>query len=157
MGVVMTDRPEKRLAPFSLRLSFQERVELEQLAAGESLSSFIKRHVFTEEGQRNAAPPTKRGKAPVKDHILLGQVLAALGRSRLSQNLNQLAKAANTGNLPLPYDIERDLKQACNDINVMRWLLMRALGMHTEDDTNRRESASQNFVRSSLDTRGLTP
>lgn len=151
----MTDRQNKRLAPFSLRLSFEERAKLENLAAGESLSSFIKRHVFTEEGQRNAAPPTKRGKAPVKDHILLGQVLAALGRSRLSQNLNQLAKAVNTGNLPLAYDVERDLKQACGDVHAMRYLLMRALGMNADDDSTSRESASQSFTRSSLDTREL--
>lgn len=153
----MTDRPTKRQTPFSLRLSFEERANLERLAAGESLSSFIKRHVFTEEGRRNAAPPTKRGKAPVKDHILLGQVLAALGRSRLSQNLNQLAKAVNTGNLPLDYDVERDLRQACGDVQAMRSILMRALGMKTDDDATSRESASQSFMRSTLDTRELRP
>lgn len=151
----MTDRQNKRPAPFSLRLSFEERTKLEKLAAGESLSSFIKRHVFTEDGQRNAAPPSKRGKAPVKDHILLGQVLAALGRSRLSQNLNQLAKAVNTGNLPLAYDVEHDLKQACGDVHAMRSLLMRALGMQSDDQATSRESASQSFTRSSLDTREL--
>ena len=153
----MGDRPNKRLAPFSLRLSFEERAKLENLAAGESLSSFIKRHVFTENGQRNAAPPQKRGKAPVKDHILLAQVLAALGHSRLSQNLNQLAKAVNTGNLPLTYDIERELKQACGDVQAMRSLLMRALGMKTDEDATTRESASQSFTRSTLDSRELIP
>ncbi|MBL4538042.1 MAG: hypothetical protein JKP96_05175 [Oceanicaulis sp.] len=153
----MTDHRPKRPAPFSLRLSFQERAQLEKLAAGESLSSFIKRHVFTEEGRRNAAPPTKRGKAPVKDHILLAQVLAALGRSRLSQNLNQLAKAVNTGNLPLAYDVERDLRKACGDVQAMRSILMRALGMKADDDATSRESASQGFLRSSLDTRELRP
>ncbi|WP_199288381.1 hypothetical protein [Hyphobacterium indicum] len=151
----MTDRQNKRPAPFSLRLSFEERTKLERLAAGESLSSFIKRHVFTQEGQRNAAPPTKRGKAPVKDHILLGQVLASLGRSRLSQNLNQLAKAVNTGNLPLAYDVERDLRQACGDVHAIRFLLMRALGMNADDEATSRESAAQSFTRSSLDAREL--
>lgn len=153
----MTDRRTRRPAPFSLRLTFEERSRLEQLAAGESLSAFIKRHVFTDQGQRNAAPPTKRGKAPVKDHILLGQVLAALGTSRLSQNLNQLAKAVNTGNLPMPYEVERELKQACADIAIMRALLMQALGTKVEDQPRRRESVAQSFARASADVRELRP
>ena len=39
------------------------------------------------------------------------------------------AQADVKGNLALPYDIERDLKQARDAINVMRWLLMRALAV----------------------------
>lgn len=144
------DNRYKRPAPFSLRLTFEERTKLEYMAAGESLSSFIKRHVFTENGRRNAAPPTKRGKAPIKDHILLAQLLAALGHSRLSQNLNQLAKAVHTGSLPLPYDVERDLIRAGNDIHHMRQLLLGALGMKTEASDNRRESASQTFARAKV-------
>ena len=149
----MTDRRTKRQAPFSLRLSFEERVNLERLAAGESLSSFIKRHVFTDEGQRNAAPPAKRGKAPVKDHILLGQVLAALGRSRLSQNLNQLAKATNTGTLPLTDEVERELKEACSDVEAMRSALMAALGMNTGGgEAAKSKSPTRSFIRSTADT-----
>ncbi len=155
----MSKRPssDKRLAPFSLRLSFEERAKLEELASGESLSSFIKRHIFSEEGQRSAAPPKKRGKAPIKDHILLGQVLAALGHSRLSQNMNQLAKAVHTGNLPLQYDIERDLKQACDDIRTIRLLLMKALGMKTEGLPERQESTRQSFTRAATDQPELRP
>jgi len=137
----------KRPAPFSLRLSVEERERLDRLAAGESLSSFIKRHVFTDAGRRNAALPIKRGKAPVKDHIALAQVLAALGHSRLSQNMNQLAKAAHIGTLPLPHDVERELKQACVNIQYMRGCLIQALGMKVERKPDSVESASQSFTR----------
>lgn len=148
----MEPSPIRRPAPFSLRLSLYERQQLERMAAGESLSSFIKRHVFTDEGQRNATPPTKRGKAPVKDHMLLAQVLAALGHSRLSQNMNQLAKATHTGLLPLPYDVERDLRQACINIQYMRSLLLGALGMKVGERPEGLESLSQTFARAKAAT-----
>lgn len=143
----MENSASRRPAPFSLRLSLHERQQLDRLAAGESLSSFIKRHIFTEQGQRNAAPPTKRWKAPVKDHVLLAQVLAVLGHSRLSQSMNQLAKAANSGTLPLPHDVERDLRQACVNIQYMRSLLLGALGMRVEEKPEGLESLSQTFAR----------
>lgn len=138
------DRPKRRIAPFSLRLSFEERERLEKLAAGESLSSFIKRHVFI-----GTAAPTKRGKAPVKDHKALGQLLALLGSSRLPQNMNQLAKAAHMGTLPLPDDVERDLKRACADIAAMRLLMMKALGIRIPDKLSE-ETTSQSFTRAAV-------
>ncbi len=143
----------KRPAPFSLRLTFEERARLEQKAAGESLSGYIKERLF--DGNQTAV--RKRGKAPVKDHILLGQLLALLGSSRLSQNMNQLAKAAHTGNLPLQYDVERQLKSACGDIQAMRLMLMQALGMKSREDQQARESASHVFTRASADVREFTP
>ena len=49
----------------------------------------------------DAAPRKKRGRHPVKDHEALGCVLGALGSSRLSSNLNQLARQANAGLVPV--------------------------------------------------------
>ncbi|MCF8466224.1 MAG: hypothetical protein K9G33_02380, partial [Sneathiella sp.] len=69
-----------------------------------------------------------RGKFPVKDHEALGRVLGALGSSRLSSNLNQLAKAANTGSLPVTPDTEAELREACAAVLVMREELLMALG-----------------------------
>jgi hypothetical protein len=65
---------------------------------------------------------------PVKDHEALGRVLGALGGSRLSSNLNQLAKAVNTGSLPATPDTEKELREACKAVTAMRDELMRALG-----------------------------
>jgi hypothetical protein len=55
-------------------------------------------------------------------------VLGALGQSRLSANLNQLAKAVNTGSLPVTPETEADLKAACKDVLALRADLLRALG-----------------------------
>ncbi|MGJ0453944.1 MAG: hypothetical protein ACR65T_12065 [Methylocystis sp.] len=81
----------------------------------------------------DTAPRKRRGNSRVKDAEALGRVLGALGESRLSSNLNQLAKAVNTGSLPLTPETEADLKAACRDVAVMRADLMRALGKSPGD------------------------
>lgn len=115
----------KRPAPFSLRLTFEERARLEKEAAGFSLSAYIKWRIF----DPDKPPPRKRGKAPVKDHKVLAALLAKLGQSRLASNLNQLAKAVNSGSLAVTPDTEKDIKRAAQDINDMRSLLIMALGL----------------------------
>ena len=62
------------------------------------------------------------------DHALLGQALALLGASRLSSNMNQIAKAAHMGALPVTPELNADLDAACAEIKVMRRVLMQALG-----------------------------
>lgn len=83
--------------PFSLRLTFEERARLERDAAGMSLGAYIRSRLFGDD-----PPPRRtRSKFPVKDKAALAKVLAALGASRLSQNLNQLARAVNIGAFPV--------------------------------------------------------
>ncbi len=120
-------KPKKRLAPFSLRLTVEERTELELMARGMSLSAYIKACLFDSAG----TAPKRWSRQPVKDEKMLGQLLGGLGASRLSQNMNQLAKAAHIGNLPLQDTVEGALIEACEDIKVMRQMLMRGLGMRT--------------------------
>jgi hypothetical protein len=114
----------KTPAPFSLRLTFEERAQLERDAAGMSLGAYIRGRLFG----KDVMPRMTRGKTPVKDHKALGRVLGALGGSRLSQNLNQLAKAVNIGSLPVTPETERDLREACAAVALLRAELMRALG-----------------------------
>lgn len=111
--------------PFSLRLSFDERARLEQDASGMALGAYIRDRLFGDD----AAPRQTRGHFPVRDYAALGRVLAALGQSRLSNNLNQLAKAVNTGSLPVTPETEADLRQACKDVQAMRRDLLIALGL----------------------------
>jgi len=110
-------------SPFSLRLTFEERAQLEQDAAGMALGAYVRERLFGD----NVAPRKTRGKFPVKDHEALGRVLAALGASRVSNNLNQLAKAVNTGSLPATPETELDLVEACAAIQDMRRDLLSAL------------------------------
>jgi|GEM_PF-1023014 len=121
-----TATPDKKNkpAPFSLRLSREERNQLERAAAGMPLGQFIRQKLF----EGDLTPRRTRGQRPVKDHSALGRVLGALGSSRLSSNLNQLAKAAHLGALPVTPELEADLLEACDSIRAMRRDLMIALG-----------------------------
>jgi hypothetical protein len=115
---------QKAPPPFSLRLTFEERQRLEAQAGDMPLGAFIRKRLFGEE----AAPRKRSGNSPVKDKAALARVLGALGQSRLSANLNQLAKAVNTGSLPVTPETEADLKAACKDVLALRADLLRALG-----------------------------
>lgn len=111
--------------PFSLRLSYEERAKLEKAAGGQPLGAFIRERLLG----GDLVPRRTRGRAPVKDHAALAKVLAALGASRLAINLNQLAKAAHLGTLPISPEIEGDLKDACVAVRDMRCRLLNALGV----------------------------
>ncbi|QPH54655.1 hypothetical protein [Pontivivens ytuae] len=114
----------KTPAPFSLRLTFEERAKLEAAANGVPLGAYIKAVLFDQELPK----VRRRNTRPVEDHAVLGRVLARLGQSRLSSNLNQLARAVNTGTLPVHPEVEEDIRQACADIQAMRAELLQALG-----------------------------
>lgn len=107
----------------SLRLTFEEKARLQREAAGTSVSDYMRQRLFDE----YVPPPRRRGKHPVKDHQALAQVLGKLGQSRLSANLNQLARAANTGSLPVTPDTESALLAAVAEIQEIKRLLMEAL------------------------------
>ena len=126
-----TSRRSKKPPPFSLRLTFEERARLEELAGNEPLGSYIKRKVFDGKGAGTKRARSRK-RRPIKDEQRLAQVLAMLGQSRIANNLNQLAKAANLGTLPMMPDTERDIRRACADVALMRRELLRALGHRTD-------------------------
>lgn len=110
--------------PFSIRFTFEERAKLDVARGRKALAAHIRDALFGED----ASPRRKPGNSPVKDAEALGRVLGALGASRLSSNLNQLAKAVNTGSLPVTPETEADLVAACEEVRALRDDLLRALG-----------------------------
>lgn len=140
----MTRRPiDNRQPPFSLRLSFDERERLERQAGALSLSAYIKSLLFAED----APTYRKRRRAAEADEKLLAEILACLGQSRLSNNLNQLAKAANLGTLFFDDDTKADIKRASDDIHAMREMLMAALGKSSGRASDVKQTLSQSFTR----------
>lgn len=120
---------KKRAAPFSLRLSAGERAQLEAEAKGAPLGAYIKAKAL-------GAPLRihKRGLA-IGDRKALASVLALLGQSRLSSNLNQLARLANVGALPMTPETEAELRASLSDVRAMRGFLIAALGLVPEGST----------------------
>lgn len=112
-----------------MRLTLQKRQKLERLAndAGMSLAGYVKYCIF----DMGASVPKARGKNPSKDEKALAQILAMLGQSKIANNLNQLAEAAESGSLPVNLDTETAIKVSCAAAIEMRSLLIKALGLET--------------------------
>jgi hypothetical protein len=124
-GGLATLAPERdRPAPFSLRLTFEERAALEAQAGSMPLGAYIRSRLLG-----GAAMPRKAHRRPVKDDEALARVLGALGNARLANNLNQLARAANAGARPVTPETMQALIAACRDVRDMRASLMTALGL----------------------------
>lgn len=116
----------KATRPLSVRFSEKERAFLRQKAEGKPLGTHIREVVLADapKGQRIAkADPQK-----------LAMALAMLGKSRLSQNLKQLAKAVNSGTLDLTPEVEEQILNACAAVMAMRLTLIEALGLKPTGD-----------------------
>lgn len=113
-----------RATPLSVRFTDAEKARLKDLAGSRPVGQYIRDQAL----QGDSVPRAAR-RSPVKDAEPLGQLLALLGQSRLASNLNQLAKAAHQGSLPVAQEVEDDLRRACSEVFEMRVLLLQALGL----------------------------
>lgn len=125
---VIAKRPKKRLPPFSLRFSAEERARLDREAGGAPLGAYIKAKLL------GGTVPVKvrRSRLAVEDKVALAKALALLGQSRIASNLNQLAYLGNIGSLPFTPETEKDLLAALAGVQEIRRLLMTALGLRPE-------------------------
>ena len=121
----MTEETKKfRYAPtFTLRLTPEERAKLDAAAGSQTIGDYIREQLFDV-----PSPCTVRRCRPVQDEQLLSAVLAGLGQSRLSSNLNQIAKAIHSGSYPVSPEAEMAILAACTDIRAMRNNITQALG-----------------------------
>ena len=115
---------KKRPAPLSLRVTDAERDFLKRAAGSRSVNAYIREKVFGD-----VATPRRTYRKPRPDDAAIGKALAELGQSRLSSNMNQIAKAANLGTLPVTPELSEELASACADIRAMRSALVEALGL----------------------------
>jgi len=113
--------------PYSIRFTEKERIILDREAKGRSWAEFIRERVFA-----NHITLRQRGRKDKINSTAIGKALGALGSSRLASNMNQIAKAVNIGTLPVTLELEADLKEACEDIKLMREALISALGIKVE-------------------------
>lgn len=122
---VPQDMKAPRPAPFSLRLTPEEREQLERNSGSMPLASYIKSVVLSDHAPKYSA----RRKPPVMDQQLLAEILARLGQTRTANNLNQIAKGINQGTLIIDDDLSADLDQACVEVAWIRTKLIEALGL----------------------------
>lgn len=124
---------KKRPSPFTIRFSEGERAYLERQAKGLSLGSYIRKEILKEYApkQSRKTQPRQRLRNPKVDEQKLSSLLAGLGQSKMPNNLNQLAKAANCGNLQMDEETEQLLSDACAAVIAMREALFIALGLRS--------------------------
>ncbi|MEM8770647.1 MAG: hypothetical protein AAGD92_03250 [Pseudomonadota bacterium] len=118
------ERSREIARPFCLRLTNSERARLEAEAGTTPLGRYIRARLLGAASQKRR----KARRISVNEQAL-ARAMAHLGQSRLASNLNQIAKAANIGALPVSPDLEGELAEACHDVRQMRQALITALGL----------------------------
>ncbi len=112
----------KRLPPFSLRLSADERARMERLAKGMPLGAYIK---------ACALDPKSAAKVHAEAHesrrALLARIIARLGS--VAETLKLIRAALDCGALDFEPETEGALRTACADLTTVKAMLMQALGM----------------------------
>lgn len=102
----------------SVRLTPEERLELERRVDGERLSRYVRRKLLGHE-------ISKRQHAP--NQVELAQMLALLGRSDLGPSLKALADMAERGGFADDKQVAADIQAARAELAEIKSLLMRAL------------------------------
>lgn len=129
-----TDRKKRKTSPpFSIRFSDEELARLNRDAGTLSLAAYIRLKLLCDaEGPAPKRNLTRKQHKPSAELAVLGHMLGGLGKSRLASNINQIAKAANVGELPVTPELEHELHKACEVIQTMRQDLISALGVKSK-------------------------
>jgi len=123
----------KSSPPFSIRFTDEERAQLNRDAGALSLAAYMRLKLFADcENPPKLRKLTRKVTQPSAELAVLGHMLGALGKSRLASNLNQIAKAANMGALPVTPELEAELSEACAAILDMRQRLISAMGIKAQ-------------------------
>lgn len=126
---------KKYPSPITFRPTEEERAILKADAGGMSQSAYIRKCLFGRKASKRVVPEA--------DRVLLAQILAKLGESRIANNLNQIAYHANCGSLLLDDVTVEEINEACLYVAWMRTQLIEALGL--KDSSNKKsKSTDQN-------------
>ncbi|TVQ82920.1 MAG: plasmid mobilization relaxosome protein MobC [Micavibrio sp.] len=116
---------------FSLRLSPEERQELEMRAGRMPVGAYIRFILF------EMPSPRRKTRKTNPDQNVLRELLTELANTRLANNLNQIARACNRGQMQVTEETEAALKQAYKDIHDIRLQLLQALGLKAQAEAEK--------------------
>ena len=111
--------------PISCRFTKPQIILLDEFKGALSRTDYIRLRTIGAE----AAPVRTRVRYPVQDYQAYATLLAKLGQSHLSSNLNQLARQANIGTLIVTPETEAALVWAAQELSEMRHLLIKVTGL----------------------------
>src|SRR5690554_677579 len=113
----MKKTKEKYAQPFSVRLTVEEKHWLEEQAGRMPVGEYIRFMLF------EMPSPRRKTRKPPRNEEILRELLKTLAGTRIANNLNQLAKASNSGSLPVSGETEETLQSAYVEIQEMREIL----------------------------------
>ena len=120
----MSDNP-----PYSIRFTQAQRDFIREQASAMNMkdAQWIRHRLFSE----TALTPSKQKHVllPLSQEKELAQILYLLGQSRMANNLNQIAKAVNTGTLIVDPEVYAQIDKSYRGIQWMRRTLIQALGL----------------------------
>lgn len=117
----------EKAVPFSIRLTQTERQCLQSRASGRPLGEYIRLSLLGAE----TAERERKSQSVAQGRDTVGQVLALLGRSDISESLRRIAAQAEAGTLYCDEALHAELKRACEHVASIRLLLMEVLGKRT--------------------------
>lgn len=121
----LSNRPTTK--PLSVRFTEVERAAIEQAAGHKSLSAFVRECALERAGQKSRK--SRATYAPSETRTELARILALLGQSGAAQALSELQALAQHGALPLSPKTEHQITDACEDIQTIKTILIKALGL----------------------------
>ncbi len=116
--------------PVSVRLSAEEKQELQNAAKGQTLSDYIRSKLF----HSGEVASNKLRFSAYERQKLLAQILAELAKTNLSTSLHEISQAAKIGALPLTPDALANINAAILHVKEMRKTLLQALGLKGNND-----------------------
>ena len=120
----MGKKHESASCRITIRLTPSEYAHVESEAANLPISVYIREKLLSD----SPFIRKTRNRTPIKDHEILAQIIGLLGSGRIANNLNQLAKAANSGKA-FSEDEKALLFQSCAEIRAIRDMNMQGLGL----------------------------
>ncbi|MCV6545675.1 MAG: hypothetical protein OIF56_00055 [Cohaesibacter sp.] len=115
---------------FGIRLTIEERAELERRSGELAVGAYIKNVLFADGDKYRH----RRARAPVQDKTSLAQILALLGQSNVGARLDVMVAAAENGTLIMDDETVAAIQNACAEVHAIRLLLMKALGFQVSED-----------------------
>lgn len=116
--------------PVSVRLTEEEYERLRFDAGVLSMAAYIRLKLFGEgENAPHRKAYTRKKTSPSSELTMIAHMLGGLGESEIAANLDQIAKAARIGALPITPELANEIQEACVTVEDMKWLLISALGV----------------------------
>ncbi len=121
-----TSKP-KRMAPLSVRLSKEQRTQLEHDAVSMSLNAYVISKLFDD-----PVKPKRRRKEPTQKDKAIARALRQLSQAGLIGYLLSQIEAIEEHRLQIPEDEEKQLRQTYADCCNLRRDLIEAMGLEAE-------------------------